>query len=161
MSVCVLSSSSSSSLSTRPARGSDTRTAALLGNKLRRLLRLPVPDRCAARCRVARRLECRCMADRYHNHTSPLLSLTYWIKHLPSCSWIAHPPLLPKIWRERSFLKCLWDEWSNTRKEPDDTQQMRSPKLFLSQASPNRPTWLTVLCPGTLQQFIFEMLHSK
>lgn len=26
-----------------------------------------------ARCRVARRLECRCMADRYHNHTSPPL----------------------------------------------------------------------------------------
>lgn len=93
MSVCVLSSSSSS-LSTRPARGSDTRTAALLGNKLRRLLRLPVPDRCAARCRVARRLECRCMADRYHNHTSPLLSLTYWIKHLPSCSLIL--PSSPK-----------------------------------------------------------------
>lgn len=45
-------------------------------------------DRCAAGCRVARRLEYRCMADRYHNHTSPLLSLTYWIKHLPSCSWI-------------------------------------------------------------------------
>lgn len=54
------------------------------------------PDRCAARCRVARRLEYRCMADRYHNHTSPLLSLTYWIKHLPSCSRIAHPSSPPK-----------------------------------------------------------------
>lgn len=69
-------------------------------------------DRCAARYRVARWLECRCMADRYHNHTSPLLSLTYWIKHLPSCSWIPHP----KIRRGRGFLKGLWDEWSKMRK---------------------------------------------
>lgn len=107
-------------------------------------------DRCAARCRVARRLEYRCMADRYHNHTSPLLSLTYWIKHLPSCSWISLT--LPKIWRERDFLKCLWNEWSNMREVHDDTQQMRSTKLFLSQASPNRPaSYLTVLCPRMLQ----------
>lgn len=56
------------------------------------------PDRCAAGCRVAWRY--RWMADRYHNHTSPLLSLTYWIKHLPSCSWIANPPPpKKKIWR--------------------------------------------------------------
>lgn len=78
-------------LSTWPG-GYDTRIVALLENKLRRRLRLPEPDRCAAGCRVPRMVAYRCLADRYHNHTSPLLSLTYWIKHLPSCSRIAHPP---------------------------------------------------------------------
>lgn len=28
---------------------------------------------------------CPSVADRYHNHTSPLLSPAYWIKHPPSC----------------------------------------------------------------------------
>ncbi len=65
------------------------------------------PDRCAARCRVARRLEYRCMADRYHNHTSPLLSLTYWIKHLPSCSWIAHPSF-PKPGGKETSWSVFW-----------------------------------------------------
>lgn len=59
----------------------------------------PVTGARSMRCRVSRSsdgclsmLGHRCLADRYHNHTSPLLSLTYWIKHLPSCSRIAHPP---------------------------------------------------------------------
>ncbi len=65
------------------------------------------PDRCAARCRVARRLEYRCMADRYHNHTSPLLSLTYWIKHLPSCSRIAHPSF-PKPGGKETSWSVFW-----------------------------------------------------
>lgn len=102
------------------------------------------PDRCAAGCRVAWRY--RWMADRYHNHTSPLLSLTYWIKHLPSCS--------PPSKSAGDFSKCLWDEWGNMREVYDDTQQTRSPKLFLSQASSlNRPTsYLTAFCPMILQQ---------
>lgn len=106
-------------------------------------------DRCAAGCRVAWRY--RCMADRYHNHTSPLLSLTYWIKHLPSCSWIAHCPKSGG----KDFSKRLWDEWSNTRKAHDDTQQKSSPKLFLSQgSSPNKPTsYLTGFVSGYWNRF--------
>lgn len=69
-------------------------------------------DRCAARYRVARWLECRCMADRYHNHTSPLLSLTYWIKHLPSCSWIAHPKIRREeaSWRDFEMSEVRWEK---------------------------------------------------
>lgn len=127
--------------------GPDTRAVALLENKLWRRLQLQEPDRCTAGCHVARRDEYRCMADRYHNHTSPPLSLTYWIKHLPSCLWNAHPP--PKIRREGGFFKCLWDKWGNLRKVNNDTQQIRSPKLFLSPASPNRPDQLlTGFVPG-------------
>lgn len=94
--------------------------------------------RCPAGCRVARRLEYRCMADRYHNHTSPLLSLTSWIKHLPSCPWITHPPTPQK--RNLAGGRLLEVSLrSNVRAPRDDTQHLRSPKLFLSQASPNIP----------------------
>lgn len=136
--------------------GPDTQTMALLENKLWRLLRLQEPDRCTAGCRVARRDEYRCIADRYHNHTSPLLSLTYWIKHLPSCLWITHHP---KIWRDDGFFfECLWDEWGNLRKVDNDTQQIRSPKLFLSPASPNRPDQL-LSQDAEASRFIVEMCH--
>lgn len=138
---------------------SDTRIVALLENKLRRRLRLPRPDRSAAGCRVPRMVAYRCMTDRYHNHTSPLLSLTYWIKHLPSCSRIAHTT--PNSGGKETSWSVFEMSVSNRRQMHDDTRQIRSLKLSLSQTSPNRLTgYLTGLCPRMLQlSFIVERCY--
>lgn len=124
------------------------RTAVLLENKLRRRLQLPGTDRCSAGCRVARRVGYRCMTDRYHNHTSPLLSLTYWIKHLPSCSRIALPRLLKSGGRGSS------SSVSEVTREKLTMipSTRRSPKLFLSQASPNRVAIWQHFVPGCWQR---------
>lgn len=47
-------------------------------------------DQCDARCRVARRLEYRCVADHYHNHTSPLTLIIYLLNKT-SAFLLAHP----------------------------------------------------------------------
>lgn len=136
--------------------GPDTRTVALLDNKPRGGgggSGYLAPDRCAAGCRVARRVEYRRMTDRYHNHTSP--PLIAYLLNKTSAFLLVDRSQPPKIWREWDFLKCLWDEWSNMRK---DTQHEMIPNkwgpqsCFLSKASPNRPTsYLTALNPWMLQ----------
>lgn len=86
------------------------------------------PDRCAAGCRVAWRY--RWMADRYHNHTSPLLSLTYWIKHLPSCSWIAHrPPPKKNLETSRNVFEMSEVTWEKCMMIPNKW----GPQSFISQ----------------------------
>lgn len=116
------------------------------------------PDRCRARwCRVARRMGCPRVADRYHNHTSPLWSLTYWIKHRPSCPGIAtHSTSAPEFWREN---EASWEERSKTRKGRSDGQQRSSQKLFLSRAPGQRGTG--GLCPRMPQHSSMRKLNFK
>lgn len=71
------------------------------------------PDRCRARYRVAPSLGCPSVADRYHNHTSTLLSPAYWIKHPPSCpARLIRTQILEG---NRGFLRS-WEVMGRTRK---------------------------------------------
>lgn len=71
------------------------------------------PDRCRTRYRVAPSLGCPSVADRYHNHTSTLLSPAYWIKHPPSCQ--ARLIRTQILEGNRGFLRS-WEVMGRTRK---------------------------------------------
>lgn len=87
-------------------RAPDLAAAELLGNKLRRLelprarsmadVRAP---RAGRQYRVARagETEYRRVTDRYHNHTSPLIASTCWIKHSASLPRAVTPSKLIQV----------------------------------------------------------------
>lgn len=74
-------------------------------------------DRCSAWCRVSPSLGCPSVADRYHNHTSPLLSPAYWIKHPPSCP--SRPSCAQTLEGNLGFLRS-WEVTGRTWKGRSD-----------------------------------------
>lgn len=149
-------------LSTWPG-GYDTRIAALLENKLRRRLRLPEPDRCAAGCRVPRMVAYRCLAiDAWP--IAIIITLPPLIAYLlnkTSAFLLTDRSSSPKSGGKETSWSVFDTSVSNLRQMHDDTRQIRSLKLSLSEASPNRPTgYVTGLCPTMLQlSFIVERCY--